>query len=158
MKSLTLRRGLIVGAIASAATAGTLTGFGIRLGTPARPFNAVARLLLGDRAEGIWGFDSTVTLTGVLLHLLVVTGWGILFTALASHWRGVWLLVAALVIAAAAFGVDVLLFSRGIGAGIGDVLSPGERIALHLVLGVALWLGIRLALAWVWTDQHRHGG
>lgn len=152
-----LRRGLVTAGIAAAATAGTLCGFGVRMGTPARPFNAVAVLLLGDRAQGIWGFDGTVTTTGVLLHLLVVAGWSILFAALAGSLRGLRLLGAAAVVAAIAFGVDVL-FSRVLGAGIGDILAPGQRVVLHLVLAVALVMGMRLAHSWVWSDQHQHDG
>lgn len=158
MRPHTIRRGLVTAGIAAAATAGTLCGFGVRMGTPARPFNAVAILLLGDRAVGIWGFDGTVTMTGVLLHLLVVTGWSILFAALAGSLRGLRLLGAAVLVAAAAFGVDVLLFSRVLGAGIGDVLAPGQRVALYLVLAISLVVGMRLALSWVWSDQHRHDG
>jgi hypothetical protein len=149
----TIRRGLVTAGIAAAATAGTLCGFGVRMGTPARPFNAVAILLLGDRAVGIWGFDGTVTMTGVLLHLLVVTGWSILFAALAGSLRGLRLLGAAVLVAAVAFGVDAWLFSRMLGAGIGDVLAPGQRVALYLVLAVSLAMGMRLAHSWLWNES-----
>jgi hypothetical protein len=97
-------------------------------------------------------------MTGVLLHLLVVTGWSILFAALAGSLRGLRLLGGAVLVAAVAFGVDVLLFSRVLGAGIGDVLAPGQRVALYLVLAVSLVVGMRLAHSWVWSDQHRHDG
>src|SRR5689334_12907078 len=42
--------GITTGIIAAAATAGALMGFGIRFGTPLRPFNTIAAELLGSRA------------------------------------------------------------------------------------------------------------
>jgi hypothetical protein len=148
----TFTHGILTGALAAAATAGALLGFGIQQGTPARPFNAVASLLLGDRAGAIWGFHPVVTVVGVIVHVALTLGWGLLFARLAGGMRGLRLAGAALVAAAAALAVDVLIGTRLIGANVSDVLAPAQVIALHVVLGVALGVGMRLATSYLWSD------
>ena len=44
-----------------------MLGFGLRAGMAARPFNAAAVLLLGNRARGVWGFVTGVSLAGELV-------------------------------------------------------------------------------------------
>lgn len=148
----TLAHGVLTGAVAAAATAGALLGFGLRQGTPARPFNALAGLVLGDRAGGIWGFDSVVTVTGVLVHVAVTLGWGLLFARFARGMRGLRLVVAALVAALAALAVDAVLAGRVLGVNVSDALAPAQVVAVHLVLGVALAVGMRLATSYLWSD------
>jgi hypothetical protein len=148
----TLTRGILAGAVAAAATAGTLLGFGIQQGTPARPFNAVASLILGDRADRIWGFHPVVTVVGVIVHVMLTFGWGLLFARLAGGMRGVRLAGAALGIAVTALGVDALIVTQVLGAHVSDVLAPAQVIALHMVLGVALAVGMRLATSYLWSD------
>jgi hypothetical protein len=148
----TLTQGILAGALAAAATAGALLGFGIRHGTPARPFNAVASLLLGDRADPIWGFHPVVTVVGVIVNVALTLGWGVLFARLAGGLRGPRLAVAAVGIAAAALAVDVLLIGRLLGAHVSEVLAPAQVIALHIVLGVALGVGMRLATSYFRSD------
>jgi len=140
-----LRRALVVGTIAASATAGALVGFGLRQGTPLRPFNAVARLLLGARADGVWGFDPIVTLIGVLLHVTVILAWGFLCVGLAGARRGAPAFATAVGVTLAALAVDLFVIERGLHAGLSGVLSPGQVVALHLVLLVALALGMRFA-------------
>jgi hypothetical protein len=142
----------LTGVVAAAATAGTLLGFGIRQGTPARPFNAVAAVVLGDRAPGIWGFHSVVTVVGVIVLLAVTLGWGMLFARLAGGMRGWRLVGMALVVAMAALALDVLLVSRVRGADVSDVFAPAQIVALHIVLGTALGVGMRLATSYLWSD------
>ena len=79
MRPSFLRAGVVVGLLAACATGGALLGFGIRQGIPSRPFNATARLLLGARADGVWGFVPAVTLTGVALHVTVMVVWGVVY-------------------------------------------------------------------------------
>lgn len=62
-------RGARAGVVGAAAATGALLAFGLRQGMPARPFNAVAALLLGTGARNVWGFDLRVSTTGVLLLL-----------------------------------------------------------------------------------------
>ena len=147
-----MTRGILTGALAAAATAGALLGFGIEQGTPARAFNAIASLFLGDRADRIWGFHPVVTVLGVIVHVAMTFGWGVLFARVAGEMRGLRLAGAALGIAATALGVDVLLATRILGAHASDVLAPAQMIALHLVLGVALGVGMRLATSYLWSD------
>jgi hypothetical protein len=148
----TLTKGIVTGALAAAATAGALLGFGIQAGTPARPFNAVASLILGDRAAGTWGFHPVVTVVGVLAHVALSFGWALLFARLAGGMRGLRLAAAALIVTAAALVVDVVLATRIVGANVSDVLAPAQVIALHVVLGVALGVGMRLATSYLWED------
>jgi hypothetical protein len=147
-----LTQGILTGALAAAATAGALLGFGIQQGTPARPFNVIASLVLGDRADRIWGFHPVVTVVGVIVHVALTSGWGLLFARLAGGMRGLRLAGAALGIAATALAVDVLFVSRVLGAHVSDVLAPAQVIALHIVLGVALGVGMRLATSYLWSD------
>jgi hypothetical protein len=147
-----LTQGILTGALAAAATAGALLGFGIQQGTPARPFNAIAALVLGDRADRIWGFHLVVTVVGVIVHVALTFGWGLLFARLAGGMRGLRLAGAALGIAAAALAVDVLIATRVLGSHVSDVLAPAQVIALHVVLGIALGVGMRLATSYMWSD------
>ena len=62
-------RGARAGVVGAAAATGALLAFGLRQGMPARPFNAVAALLLGNGARSVWGFDPRVSATGVVLLL-----------------------------------------------------------------------------------------
>ena len=62
-------RGARAGVVGAAAATGALLAFGLRQGMPARPFNAVAALLLGNGARSVWGFDLRVSATGVVLLL-----------------------------------------------------------------------------------------
>jgi hypothetical protein len=121
-------------------------------GTPARPFNAVASLVLGDRADRIWGFHPVVTVVGVVVHVALAFGWGVLFARLAGGMRGLRLAGAAFGLAAAALAVDVLIVTRLLGADVSDVLAPAQVIALHGVLGIALGVGMRLATSYLWSD------
>jgi hypothetical protein len=148
----TLTQGVLAGTVAAAATAGALLGFGVQQGTPARPFNAVASLILGDRAEGIWGFHSVVTVVGVIVLVAMTLGWGLLFARLAGGTRGLRLAGAAAIVAVAALAVHVVIATRLLGANVSDVLAPAQVIALHLILGVALGVGMRLATSYLWSD------
>jgi hypothetical protein len=146
----TLAQGILTGTLAAAATAGALLGFGIQQGTPARPFNAIASLLLGDRADGIWGFHLVVTVVGVLTQVALNLGWGLLFARLVGGMHGLRLAASALLVAAVAMAVHVILATLILGANVSDVLAPAQVIALHVVLGIALAMGMRLATSYLW--------
>jgi hypothetical protein len=148
----TLEQGILTGTLAAAATAGALLGFGIQQGMPARPFNAIASLLLGDRAHGIWGFHPVVTLVGLLTLVVLALGWGLLFARLARGLRGWRFVVAAALVAGVALLIHVVIASRIEATNISDVLVPAQVIALHFVLGVALAVGMRLATSYLWKD------
>jgi hypothetical protein len=147
-----LTQGILVGALAAAATAGALLGFGMQQGTPARPFNALASLVLGDRAHGIWGFHATVTVVGVIVLVTLTLAWGVLFARVAGGMRGIRLAGTAMVVAAAALAVDVWIGGLVRWANVSDALAPAQVVALHVVLGVALGVGMRLATSYLWSD------
>jgi len=152
LPALPVRTGLVVGALTAAATAGTLVGFGLHAGTPLRPFNALARLLLGSRADAVWGFDPAVTPVGLLLHVTLMLAYGVVFTSLARTLRGWRLGGAAVAFALCALAVDALVATRLLHAGLTDVLLPSQLLALHALLAASLAVGIRLAQGRLQSD------
>lgn len=146
MRPTSTRAGLALGLLAASATAGALVGFGHRLGIPSRPFNAIARLLLGSRAEGVWGFAPLVTLTGVALHVTTMLVWGVVYVRLAAAHRGGARIAIAVGVAAMALLVELLVVERVLHAGVSGVLSPMQVVVVHAVLAVALAVGMRFAL------------
>jgi hypothetical protein len=136
--------GAKAGVVVAAAAAGALLGFGLRQGTPARPFNAVAAFVLGARAEGIWGFDLAVTGAGVLALLLAALAWGVLFAVAAAALRGVRLAAAALLSASLILAGVAAVTSTG-RFGQGAVIGLPQLGVILLVGAVALVVGMRLA-------------
>ncbi len=135
--------GLGAGMLAAAATVGALVGAGIRVGTPARPLNAIAAVLLGQNAQGTWGFTA-VTAAGLALHLAATLLLALLFAWLVTRTGGrAWLWGA---IFGAAWLVGAWLVARVLGVGPGTLLPLGDRILLAALLALALPLGMRLAL------------
>ena len=57
--------------ITAATLIGMLLGLGRRYSTLWRPLNAAAHTVLGTRADGVWGFQADVTLTGVAVVLVM---------------------------------------------------------------------------------------
>lgn len=141
----TITQVVVAGALAAAATAGALLGFGIQQGTPARPFNAVASLVIGDQATGLWGFHPMITSVGVLVQVTAAFGWALLFARFAGGMRGPRLGGAAVLVAGVALAVHTFLFGQLGGPGVGEALVPAQVVALHLVLGITLVVGIRFA-------------
>ena len=135
--------------VAASATAGAVLRVGIRDGTPARPFNAIASVVVGAWAAQTWGF-AAVTLVGVAAHAVVIIA-----SALAGEWlveRG----VATRWVAAGVVAVAWLAFSTAIGRiagnGLSGVVDLGDRVTIALVLAITLAIGMRLAF-----PHHRRG-
>lgn len=145
----------MAGAVAAAAAMGMVLGFGVRAGTPARGFNAIAALVLGDRAQGVWGWVSTVTLTGIAVLVAVMVGWGSLFALVVGRVRGWRLAAMALGVALGALVVSVAVVQRRLGADTVEVLGPGQLVGLHLMLAVTLAVGMRLARSSPRSDPQR---
>jgi len=131
-----------LGVVAASATAGAFMRVGIRDGSPARPFNAIASVLAGASAAQTWSF-AAVTLLGVAAHVVVIVGW-----ALFSEWlveRG----VATRWVAAGVVGLAWLALSSAVarigGIGLSAVLDLGDRVTIALVLAIALAVGMPLA-------------
>ena len=122
-----------------------MLGFGLRLGAPARPFNAIAALLLGANAQALHGFAAAATPLGILLHIVVTIGLGIAYVALFAR-SGRHPVLWAAGVAAAALGA-MLLVARLFGVGLAALLPTGNLIALTVVLALALATGMRFALS-----------
>lgn len=142
---------MYVAILAAAATSGAVLGFGIRAGMPSRAFNAIAALILGDAARGVWGWDSVVTPVGIALLVGMMLGWGLLFSFIAGRARGWRLIAIAAGTALAAWMVSTTAFAQ-----LGEasrVMGPGQLAGLHFVLAVALAVGMRLALGGTTHDE-----
>jgi hypothetical protein len=139
-------RGLAAGLVASAAVLGLLIGIGRRAGTAFRPLNATAYTLLGTRADGVWGFDAVVTLTGVVVVLVVGALAGMIVATLARPYRTVRVVLAATGVALAGYFLHVHLVAR-VDGGLSALLSTGELRALYFAGAGALVLGMRVAFS-----------
>ena len=137
--------GLRAGAVAASGTAGALVGFGGRQGTPARPFNAIAALVLGARAEGIWGVDAAATSIGVLLHVALVLFLGVLFALLAAPLRGARLLVSAVLFSALVALAGCRALPASVHASVASAVTMPQVVVVYLVLSLCLVYGMRLA-------------
>jgi hypothetical protein len=136
--------GVTAGVIAGAATAGALIGFGVRFGTPLRPFNTVAAAVLGQFAFGAASPPAFVTLVGIVLHFAIALAWGVAYVYAVGRSRGYrwqWGLAAGV-----AMFFLTSLFARALGIGLGTLLPLGDRIVLALVLALALPVGMGFAL------------
>lgn len=138
--------GVRAGLIAASATAGALLAFGLRLGTPVRPFNAVARLALGAEADGVWGFVPVVTLSGVSIHVLLSILLGVTLAWLAPPQSRIARRVGvAALLATTAYLLDVYLLPRLLRPGLAALLALPQLVLFYLVLAIALVLGTRNA-------------
>jgi len=139
-----VRGGLRAGTIAAAATGGVVAGFGVREGSPAEPFAALGRLLLGVAAtEGV-GRQLAATAAGLFLHAAVATAWGVLFALVAARLRG-WRLVLAAGLFAAAAAVASTALPALLRLGYGVRPLPPQLALLYTVLALSLVAGVRLA-------------
>lgn len=132
----------MTGLIAAAATSGALVGFGLRFGTPWRAFNTIAAATLA-RGSGSLGAPFAITVIGVVVHVLASIVWGLLYALAVERSGGhrwVWGALVAVVMFLATSALAALS-----GAGLGSLLPLGDRIAIALVLALALPLGMRLA-------------
>ena len=131
-------RGVWIGLVAAAATAGALVGFGWVRGAPMQPLNTVAHVLLGSRAFYVREAHPLITSTGVLVHALSLVVWGILFALGSGRGRGVWLWVGAVVFAIAVAVVDFMLLPARFSPGFETVLTRGEIIVVYALMAAAM--------------------
>lgn len=130
-----------------------MLGFGLRAGMAARPFNAAAVLVLGDRARGVWGFVAPVTLTGGLVVLASCVLVGALCALLlqlaprASRTRHPRLLAFSLALVAAVVALLILIARAPdfVGASPAGALSVSEGALLSIIVSVAYASGMGLA-------------
>lgn len=143
MRRSWIEAGWSTGLIAAAATSGALVGFGLRFGTPWRAFNTIAAATLA-RGSGSLGAPVAFTVVGVALHVLASIVWGLLYAFAVERSGGhrwLWGVVVAFGMFWATWAIAALS-----GAGLGSLLPLFDRIAIALVLALALPLGMRLAL------------
>src|SRR5687767_12650724 len=131
-------RGVWIGLVAAAATAGALVGFGWVRGSPLQPLNTVAHVLLGSRAFYMREAHPLVTPVGILVHVLSLVVWGTLFSLGSGRHRGVWLWVGAVLFAIAVAIVDFLLLPARLSPGFETVLSRGEIIVIYALMASAM--------------------
>jgi hypothetical protein len=143
--------GIKSGLIAAGATAGALSGLGLRLGTGSRPFWTIGAVVLGGAKAARWAFAAVVV--GIVVHAAVATAWGVTHAFLverARRWPWIW---------AFAIGIASVLLSGAVarvtGTGVASLLSFADRIEVAVVLIVALPLGMRFAKPGHQTDPHR---
>jgi hypothetical protein len=140
------QRGLAAGLVAAAAVTGLLMGIGRRAGTAFRPLNATAAVLVGTRADDVWGFDSIVTIAGVVVVLALSALAGMVVARLSPSFRTLRTLFAAAGVAFVGYLLHVTVAAR-MNVGLSALLSVGELRALYVTLASALVLGMRLAFS-----------
>ncbi len=139
-----MRGGLSAGVIAAAATGGVVAGFGVREGSAAEPFATLGRLLLGVATSEPGARQLVALFAGILLHSAIAMILGMLFAMLFARLRGLRLLAAAALFAAAAYAVSTKL--PGLWRlGHGARAFPPQLVLLYCVLALSLVAGIRLA-------------
>lgn len=143
--STLLARTLGAGLVSFAAVAGLLIGIGRRSGTPWQPLNAAAHMVIDGRADGVWNFQTDVTALGCLVVLVLSMIAGFAVACVTASRRTPYIILAAACVAAVGYLCHVYVAARTPG-GLAALLSVGELRALYVTLGVALVVGIRLAL------------
>lgn len=146
---LTLRDGARGGALAAASVSGALLGFGLREGTTARPFNAFAALLLGNRARGVWTFDPSVSFVGIAVLVGGCLLAGVILGAVAApmRTRRRRLVAFAVALVTAAIGLSALVVRAPDLVGVSPVgaLSLNQGIVLAVLASAGFASGIGLA-------------
>ena len=132
--------GITAGVVPAAATTGMLFGYGIRLGAATRVFHAIGSVLTG--AESASG-SPVLTGVGIVLHVAATLGCGVAYASLArepNEHRIAW----AIAIGAAA-SATLFVAVRTFAGSIALVLTPGNLIAIGVVIAITLPIGMRFA-------------
>jgi hypothetical protein len=133
-----LLRGVWIGLVAAAATAGALVGFGWVRGSPLQPLNTIAHVLLGSRAFYVRDAHPLVTPVGMLVHAGSLILWGMIFSVAAGRHRGPWLWVGAVLFAVAVAAVDFLVLPARLSPGFETVLARGEIIVIYALMAATM--------------------
>ena len=121
-----------------------LLGLGRRYSTLWRPLNAAAHTVLGTRADGVWGYQADVTLTGVGVVLVMSALTGVVIAELTSSGRTLLRAIVVAGLALAGYLVHVHIVARTPG-GLAALLTLGELRALYTTVAFALVAGMRYA-------------
>lgn len=90
---------------------------------------------------------------GVVIHGAWMLLWAVILVALARHHRGLRMSIEAVAVAVVALSAALALPSSLIGPV--ATLTVRERVLVHVVLGISLMLGMRLALPDDAGDERR---
>ena len=116
-----------------------LLGYGVRLGAASRVFSAIGAIALGVQSRPV------LTVAGIILHVVAVLACGGIYATLVGDARDhpvAW----AIAIGGAAAGV-AFLCARTFAGSIALVLTPGNLIAIGVVIAITLPVGMRFALS-----------
>lgn len=138
-----LLRGVWIGLVAAAATAGALVGFGWVRGAPLQPLNTIAHVLLGSRAFYVREAHPLVTPLGLGVHVLSLILWGVLFSEAVGRRRGAWLWAGAVLFAVAVAAVDFLLLPARLSPGFETVITRGEIIVVYALMAATMGMAAR---------------
>ena len=125
---------------------GMLLGLGRRHSTLWRPLNATAHVLLGARADDVWGFQLDVTPAGCAVVLVMSAVAAIATATLTSSRRTAPGAIAAIGVVLVGYLAHLYIAGRSAG-GLAAFLSPGELRALYASVAIALPFGMRYAFS-----------
>ena len=114
-----------------------LLGYGLRGGGAGRVFNAIGSTLVSASSS------SVVTLAGLVIHVAIMLASGVLYVTLvddAREHRIAWAITIGGAIAAIVF-----ILVRVFGGSIALVITPGNLVAIGVVIAITLPLGMRFA-------------
>jgi hypothetical protein len=126
-----------IACIALAGTVGAMGTLGHRRAGALELFGAAGHLLVASAPLIV------AAIAGVVVHALWMLLWASVLLALSRKHRGLRLSLEVAAVAAIAFAVSLVLPAVVVGPV--ATLAVGERALVHLVLGVSLYLGMRLA-------------
>lgn len=136
---------MLAGAIAAAATAGTLLGLGRARGASFSLLNDAAHIVIGDRARAVDSASLQVTTLAMLIHIVSLLIWGVLFALAFASLRGWRLALAALAFSGAILAIDTLLLPSGLRPGFETAMTWPELLLLYGVMALSLAWGVREA-------------
>ena len=128
----------------AASSLGILLGVGRRSGTAWRALNAAAHVLLGSRADDVWGFQFDVTLVGCAVVLAVSAMAGVAIAELTSTRRTIFRTMATSAVLLLGYLVHVHIVARTPG-GLAAFLTLGELRELYGGAAIAAVAGMRYA-------------
>lgn len=138
-----IRTGIRVGGLAGAATAGALVGLGFRHGMAISPFVSAGRSIL-SKAGGYLPPPLLALSTGIVVHFMWMILWGICFSILAIHLRGIALLVAATLFAVFIGALASTIVPGALGAAGTASLNLAQTLFVLTLLAGSLFVGLRL--------------
>jgi hypothetical protein len=136
-----LRVGVWIGLVAAAASAGALVGFGWVRGVPLQPLNAVAHIVVGNRAFQVNTAHPLVTSAGIVVHAISLLAWGIVLSLILGRSRASLAWAIALAFAAVVAFIDLVVLPAPLSPGFETILTRRELVVVYVVMGVAMAWG-----------------